>query len=162
MPDKPTYFIAQAIPYVNGRPHVGHALEAVLADAYARYHRQAGDDVLGVVHRDHLVGVALEDVHRDRDRRPVDVPWGAPQPVLLDHPAPLVGAFPATGHRRVVAHGSSPSTRSTLATDRTAGDSRSSCKVFCIDPSWARWVMNTSVASSPNPSCQTRSIETPL
>ena len=42
---KPAYFIAQAIPYVNGRPHVGHALEAVLADAYARFHRQASDDV---------------------------------------------------------------------------------------------------------------------
>jgi len=45
MSAKPSYFIAQAIPYVNGRPHVGHALEAVLADAYARFHRQAGDDV---------------------------------------------------------------------------------------------------------------------
>ncbi|MDQ3549452.1 MAG: methionine--tRNA ligase [Chloroflexota bacterium] len=43
--DRQPYFIAQAIPYVNGRPHVGHALEAVLADAYARFHRQVGDDV---------------------------------------------------------------------------------------------------------------------
>ena len=38
-------FSFEAIPYVNGRPHVGHALEAVLADAYARFHRQAHDDV---------------------------------------------------------------------------------------------------------------------
>jgi methionyl-tRNA synthetase len=40
-----SYFIAQSIPYVNGRPHVGHALEAVLADAHARYRRRQGRDV---------------------------------------------------------------------------------------------------------------------
>ena len=39
------YFISTAIPYVNGRPHVGHALEFVLTDAYARYQRQQGRDV---------------------------------------------------------------------------------------------------------------------
>ncbi|MFQ5460696.1 MAG: class I tRNA ligase family protein [Anaerolineae bacterium] len=35
-----------AIPYVNARPHIGFALEAVIADALARYHRLKGDDVL--------------------------------------------------------------------------------------------------------------------
>lgn len=39
------YFISTAIPYVNARPHVGHALEFVLTDAYARYQRQQGRDV---------------------------------------------------------------------------------------------------------------------
>src|SRR5688572_5334973 len=39
------YFISTAIPYVNARPHIGHALEFVLADAYARYQRQQGRDV---------------------------------------------------------------------------------------------------------------------
>ena len=31
-----THFISTAIPYVNGAPHVGHALEFVLADALRR------------------------------------------------------------------------------------------------------------------------------
>src|SRR5258708_6002113 len=34
-----------AIPYVNGKPHVGHALELVEADVLARHRRQRGDDV---------------------------------------------------------------------------------------------------------------------
>jgi methionyl-tRNA synthetase len=38
------YFITTAIAYVNGRPHIGHALEFVQADCFARYHRLLGDD----------------------------------------------------------------------------------------------------------------------
>ncbi|WP_066583263.1 methionine--tRNA ligase [Sphingomonas pruni] len=40
-----TYYITTAISYPNGRPHIGHAYEAIAADAIARYHRQAGRDV---------------------------------------------------------------------------------------------------------------------
>jgi methionyl-tRNA synthetase len=40
------YYVATAIPYVNARPHLGHAILHVYADAFARYHRQIGDDVL--------------------------------------------------------------------------------------------------------------------
>jgi methionyl-tRNA synthetase len=36
--------VTTAIPYVNGAPHVGHALEAVQTDALARHHRLIGDD----------------------------------------------------------------------------------------------------------------------
>jgi methionyl-tRNA synthetase len=39
------YFVTTAIPYVNGRPHVGHALELVEADVLARHRRQRGDQV---------------------------------------------------------------------------------------------------------------------
>lgn len=39
------YYITTAISYPNGRPHIGHAYEAVTADAIARYHRQDGRDV---------------------------------------------------------------------------------------------------------------------
>ncbi|WP_322750387.1 MULTISPECIES: methionine--tRNA ligase [unclassified Frankia] len=39
------YFVTTAIPYVNGRPHVGHALEMVQTDVLARHRRQRGDDV---------------------------------------------------------------------------------------------------------------------
>ena len=38
-------YITTAIPFVNARPHVGFALEIILADALARYYRQQGDDV---------------------------------------------------------------------------------------------------------------------
>ena len=37
------FYITTAIDYVNGKPHLGHAYEKVLADCLARYHRQKGD-----------------------------------------------------------------------------------------------------------------------
>jgi len=37
------FYITTAIDYVNGRPHLGHAFEKVLADTIARIHRQRGD-----------------------------------------------------------------------------------------------------------------------
>jgi methionyl-tRNA synthetase len=39
------YFVTTAIPYVNGQPHVGHALELVETDVIARYLRQRGHEV---------------------------------------------------------------------------------------------------------------------
>ncbi|HEV2237241.1 MAG TPA: class I tRNA ligase family protein, partial [Ktedonobacterales bacterium] len=39
------WYVTTAIPYVNARPHVGFALEIVLTDALARYHRLIGNDV---------------------------------------------------------------------------------------------------------------------
>ena len=38
-------YITTTIPYVNGRPHLGHALEFVQADVLARYHRSTGQQV---------------------------------------------------------------------------------------------------------------------
>ncbi len=38
------FYITTAIPYVNARPHLGHALEFMQADALARFHRQSGDE----------------------------------------------------------------------------------------------------------------------
>ncbi|MBI5755081.1 methionine--tRNA ligase [Candidatus Peregrinibacteria bacterium] len=39
-----SFYITTAIAYVNGAPHVGHALELVQGDVIARYHRLLGDD----------------------------------------------------------------------------------------------------------------------
>ena len=39
------FYITTAIDYVNGRPHIGHAFEKVIADAIARYKKQKGEDV---------------------------------------------------------------------------------------------------------------------
>ena len=38
-------YITTAIPYVNGVPHIGHAMDYCLADVYARYRRLLGDEV---------------------------------------------------------------------------------------------------------------------
>lgn len=38
-------YICTAIPYVNGNPHIGHAMDYLLADTYARYRRSQGDEV---------------------------------------------------------------------------------------------------------------------
>ena len=38
-------YITTAIPYVNGNPHIGHAMDYLLADTYARFCRSQGDEV---------------------------------------------------------------------------------------------------------------------
>ncbi len=38
-------YICTAIPYVNGNPHIGHAMDYLLSDAYARFRRMLGDEV---------------------------------------------------------------------------------------------------------------------
>ena len=38
-------YITTAIPYVNGAPHIGHAMDYCLADVCARYYRACGDEV---------------------------------------------------------------------------------------------------------------------
>ncbi len=41
-----TFYITTAIPYVNGKPHIGHTLEFVQTDVIARFHRLLGEDVV--------------------------------------------------------------------------------------------------------------------
>jgi len=38
-------YITTAIPYVNGAPHIGHAIDYLIADIWARYQRQNGHEV---------------------------------------------------------------------------------------------------------------------
>ena len=40
-----SFYVATSIPYVNGEPHIGHAMEFVLADIISRYHKQHGSEV---------------------------------------------------------------------------------------------------------------------
>jgi methionyl-tRNA synthetase len=42
---KETFFLTTAIDYINARPHIGHALEKIAADALARYRRLRGEEV---------------------------------------------------------------------------------------------------------------------
>ncbi len=39
------FYITAAIPYVNAKPHIGHALEFVQTDTIARYHKSLGGDM---------------------------------------------------------------------------------------------------------------------
>jgi methionyl-tRNA synthetase len=41
----PHTYITTTLPYVNARPHIGHALELVQADVLARFRRGRGDSV---------------------------------------------------------------------------------------------------------------------
>lgn len=43
---KNKFYITSAIPYVNAKPHIGHALEFVQTDVIARYNKLLGKDVL--------------------------------------------------------------------------------------------------------------------
>jgi len=38
------YYLMTSIPYVNGTPHIGFALEAIQSDTLVRFHRSIGDD----------------------------------------------------------------------------------------------------------------------
>ena len=45
-------YLTTAIDYANGDPHLGHAVEKIGADVYARYRRLAGDDVFFLIGMD--------------------------------------------------------------------------------------------------------------
>ncbi len=49
---KKTIFISTAIPYVNAAPHIGHALEYVQTDCYARFQKLIGNDIIFVTGSD--------------------------------------------------------------------------------------------------------------
>lgn len=42
------FYITAAIPYVNAKPHIGHALETIQTDALKRYHALLGEEVLSL------------------------------------------------------------------------------------------------------------------
>ncbi len=58
------YYITNAIPYVNAKPHIGHALEFIQSDTIARYHKLKGDETLLLCGADEN---ALKNVHAAED-----------------------------------------------------------------------------------------------
>lgn len=46
MSDEKHFYITTSIPYVNGDPHIGFAMELIQADVLARYARQCGETVM--------------------------------------------------------------------------------------------------------------------
>jgi methionyl-tRNA synthetase len=66
------YYITTAINYPNGPPHVGHAYEAIAADAIARFHRLSGRDVFFQTGTDEH-GLKMAQAARERGLDPADL-----------------------------------------------------------------------------------------
>lgn len=54
------YYVTTSIPYVNGEPHLGHAMEFVMGDALARRARQQGAEVIFSIGTDEHGGKIAE------------------------------------------------------------------------------------------------------
>ncbi len=63
------YYITTAISYPNGRPHIGHAYEAIAADVIARFQRGMGRDVRFQTGTDEH-GLKMVQAARARDMEP--------------------------------------------------------------------------------------------
>ena len=63
------FYITTAIPYPNGRPHIGHAYEAIATDAIARFQRLMGRDVFFMTGTDEH-GLKMAQTARDRGIEP--------------------------------------------------------------------------------------------
>jgi methionyl-tRNA synthetase len=63
------FYITTAISYPNGRPHIGHAYEAIATDAIARYQRLAGRDVFFMTGTDEH-GLKMAQAARARGLEP--------------------------------------------------------------------------------------------
>lgn len=66
------FYITTSIPYVNAKPHIGFALEAIQADVLARHRRAKGEDVFFLTGTDEH-GVKLVQTAKDQDKEPKDL-----------------------------------------------------------------------------------------
>ena len=63
------FYITTAISYPNGRPHIGHAYEAIATDAIARFQRMRGRDVFFLTGTDEH-GLKMAQAAREQGREP--------------------------------------------------------------------------------------------
>ncbi len=62
------FYIATAIPYVNDKPHIGHAMDFMYADVVARYRRSLGDHVAFSIGTDeHGLKIAEKAAEKQQD-----------------------------------------------------------------------------------------------
>lgn len=66
-----TFYLTTAISYPNGRPHIGHAYEAIAADVIARFQRMQGKDVRLVTGTDEH-GLKMAQTARNAGRDTLD------------------------------------------------------------------------------------------
>ena len=66
------FYVTTSIPYVNGAPHLGHALEYVYADVLARYYKKQDDtEVLFATGSDEH-GTKIEEKEKEAKLSPLD------------------------------------------------------------------------------------------
>ncbi|WP_129792419.1 methionine--tRNA ligase [Sphingosinicella sp. CPCC 101087] len=65
------FYITTAISYPNGRPHIGHAYEAIATDAIARFQRMRGRDVFFLTGTDEH-GLKMAQAARERGTSPAE------------------------------------------------------------------------------------------
>ena len=70
--DNAPFYITTAISYPNGRPHIGHAYEAIATDVMARFQRARGRDVRLVTGTDEH-GLKMFQTARDQGRATIDL-----------------------------------------------------------------------------------------
>ncbi|PZN95689.1 MAG: methionine--tRNA ligase [Alphaproteobacteria bacterium] len=75
------YYITTAIAYPNGRPHMGHAYEAIATDAIARFKRLDGHDVRFLTGTDEH-GLKIAQAARAAGVEPRDYVNGTSQPFI--------------------------------------------------------------------------------
>lgn len=66
------FYITTAIAYPNGKPHIGHAYEAIAADAIARFQRMQGRDVRFITGTDEH-GLKMAQTARGLERETLDL-----------------------------------------------------------------------------------------
>jgi methionyl-tRNA synthetase len=66
------FYITTAISYPNGRPHIGHAYEAIVTDVIARFQRQLGRDVYFLTGTDEH-GLKMAQAARERGVEPASL-----------------------------------------------------------------------------------------
>jgi len=66
------FYISTAISYPNGRPHIGHAYEAIASDAVARFQRQMGRDVFFLTGTDEH-GLKMAQTAREQGVEPIEL-----------------------------------------------------------------------------------------
>src|SRR3546814_4832650 len=63
------FYITTSINYPNGRPHIGHAYEAIATDVVARFQRQRGRDVFFLTGTDEH-GLKMAQTAREKGVEP--------------------------------------------------------------------------------------------
>jgi methionyl-tRNA synthetase len=72
MSEKTPFYITTAISYPNGRPHIGHAYEAIATDVMARFQRARGRDVRLTTGTDEH-GLKMYQTARDQGRPTIEL-----------------------------------------------------------------------------------------
>ncbi len=66
------YYLTTAIDYVNGRPHIGHAYEKIMADVISRHYKQRNMDVYFLTGTDEH-GIKIQKTAEKSQKLPIEI-----------------------------------------------------------------------------------------